>query len=1261
MAFTDILNYKIIRLIGSGGMGSVYLAANVNIDQQVAIKVIRPEYAKNPEIRARFKKEAEFLCSLDHPGIVKFLNYVETDNGLFLIMEYVKGITLKDFIEKKNGLIVESKAYSMLNEILDAFSYAHKKGVIHRDIKPSNIIITEDGHAKIMDFGIAGIVSGEESGNDNFAGGTPAYMSPEQIYGRHLDPRSDIYSLGVLIFNMLSGKAPYDSTKLTDFAIKSKVVKEELPRMKEFYPYISDKMQDVVDKATEKDPDKRYQNCSELRADVKKAIAPDRLSPGMKYGLIAFAVLLLIGVFLIWDYNRTKIEYYADYVEVFGIPKGIHRLSKNEVGHRDASYRFEKSKGKVRRVSHINSAGNLIRHSDSEFKDKIIDMTMTYVEGSDKVDTQTFRNQSGRVLYVKDYDSNMKTCTFKLNDEFGTEMTLNSQVDIFQSSFDNNLEGKSKISKYILHFSDDGLLKRMEYAGFGNIRVSDGQGIFGKSYVYDKKGRIIEETYLGKDGKPKSTKFGLAKKKFSFDRDDNLVKIEYLTADGKPSSDGNNCPVVNIDYDKWGNRIMERYYTFDGKPTLRTDDQVAGYSYEYDDKGHKVKITCIGIDGGQTYSFGYAGVLYEYDDNGYRSAISHIDTKGNAAINTSEDISYFRAEIKNDKYGNPLEYSFLNIDGKPIETIYSPVIKITYDDEGKETSRYFCNPQGQPIIAPASGYAGYVMEYNDQGRVSKLTYKSADKKNLVVPVSLICEKRWEYDARGNIISISYFDDKGKPVADNEGISSYRMEYDDNGNEISRSFFDASGKPVIGSGYCAILEYQYDDQGNLSAYRYKGVDGKPMMVKGEAGRMNSFDARGNLTSTYPLGLDGKMLSGATEIRNKYDERDNVTERAYYNAAGNPTNDENGIHREVSKYDNLNHLIRSETYDTNGKLKNSKGVNAAIRINEYDDRGNLITSTFFDASGKRGSDNLNVHKYYNEYDKIVNKITHQISFGIDGKPIIANGVAPEGRIEYDKRGNLTRLMCYDGYGKKINCGKGWAEQRFEYDDTGDKISEAYFDLDGKPKTDPDNGWHKCVYKYNPRRLVESISYLGNSNQPVNASNGIASIRYKYNDQNQKTEVSFRSADGKPAEINGVYYRETYQYKNGAPYKSEIFDKSNRKIAVGTYINNNWNYQPVGGGTAPNMSNRYSDWRSEWRDAAAQCPVKLNDVITIRSIRISDDSITVVFVYDFNNMIEQTDSELEEVVKEFTRMLRTQTATPSSVEIYVEIYDTNGNRKH
>lgn len=932
---TDILNYRIVRHLGSGGMGSVYLAVNTNIDQQVAIKVLRPEVARNAALRARFKQEAEMLCSLDHPGIVKFLNYVETAEGVFLIMEYVKGMTLEDFISKKNGLIVESKAYPLICEILDAFAYAHSKGIVHRDIKPANIIIQDDGHIKIMDFGIAQIVSEANVTDSKAIMGTPAYMSPEQIYGKDIDARSDIYSIGVLIHNMLTGRAPYDSTLLTAQEIKRRVVKDNMPRMAETYPYISDRIQAVVDKATQKVPEARYQSCLEMKSAVKKAIAPDPISKPLLYGgIVAATVLLLVGFFT-WDYYRTKVEYYKDYVEVFGVPQGIGSLSSNEMSHREASYRFEYSRHKLRRVSYVNSLGNLVDHHDSEDKDRIVDMTLTYTEGTGKVDTEKFMNRSGKVLYVKDYDSNFKTCTFKLDDELGTEMVLNAQEEIFQSVFDNTLQGKKgKISKYILEYSEDGYLTKVEYAGFGNVRVPNAHGIFGKSFVLDKEGRVIEEHYLGKDGKPKAAQFGLGIKKFIYDDEDNISQIVYLTVDGKPSSDGNNCPVINLTYDKWGNRICEKYCDMKGNSIIRKDGPFAGLVYNYNERGFCVKRRFLGIDGGLTYVQGVNGYIDSYDENGYLKSRSYVDAKGNAAYFTekteeeNQQPSYSKLVFTNDEHGNPLDVKILNATGELSECVDFAHKSCSYDSVGNLLTEYYLDSKGK-IYAPAKfGYAGVDVTYNLQGRISRVTYMDAEKKRCTLPNTHFCYTVREYDARGNKIKFSYYDDKDKLVMTNEGVAVTCYEYDENGNEIARSFYNEKGKPCVLNRFCARWEFAYDDQGNCISERYKNTDGKLMLVNGVAGYNRSFDARGNKQNGYPIGLNGSLAVGKFDERMKYDDRDNVIELSYFNAKGIPTVCESGFHKLLMKYNSNNQCVQDEFYGTNGLLCNVKNKNFAV---------------------------------------------------------------------------------------------------------------------------------------------------------------------------------------------------------------------------------------------------------------------------------------------------------------------------------------------
>ena len=265
MLGTQILNYKLTALIGEGGMGHVYLGEHISLGRKAAIKVLLQQYANNPEIRARFKNEAAALSRLQHPNIVTLYDYVETEDMLCLVMEYVEGHNLDHYIANVRGPIPEAVALPLFDQILMAFSYAHSIGVVHRDIKPSNIIITPDSKVKILDFGIAKLLEHKDHKLTRTGSrmGTVLYMSPELVQGREADLRSDIYSLGVTLFQMLSGREPYDKT-LPEYEVYNNIVHNPLPRVKEFYPMVSSHVQDIIDKATRKEPADRFDSCDQF-------------------------------------------------------------------------------------------------------------------------------------------------------------------------------------------------------------------------------------------------------------------------------------------------------------------------------------------------------------------------------------------------------------------------------------------------------------------------------------------------------------------------------------------------------------------------------------------------------------------------------------------------------------------------------------------------------------------------------------------------------------------------------------------------------------------------------------------------------------------------------------------------------------------------------------------------------------------------------------------------------------------------------------
>lgn len=258
-------NYKIIEVVGRGGMGVVFKAMDMNLEKIVALKMIDPFLARDENFLRRFKTEAKALAKLENPNIVSVYALRETHLGVFMVMEYVNAKTVAEWIQEKGKFSVQD-TISITKQILNAIGHAHSLGIIHRDIKPNNVLL-KDNSVKVMDFGLAKVIQehGLQNTATNTAAGTLYYMSPEQIKGlKNVDNRSDIYSIGMTIYEMLAGRTPFDRSD-SEYAIQKQIVDGNIPSPAKFNPNIPKPIIKYILKAIEMDPNKRFQSTDEMK------------------------------------------------------------------------------------------------------------------------------------------------------------------------------------------------------------------------------------------------------------------------------------------------------------------------------------------------------------------------------------------------------------------------------------------------------------------------------------------------------------------------------------------------------------------------------------------------------------------------------------------------------------------------------------------------------------------------------------------------------------------------------------------------------------------------------------------------------------------------------------------------------------------------------------------------------------------------------------------------------------------------------------
>jgi len=329
---TDVLHYRILEKIGSGGMGEVYLALDTKLNRRVALKFLLHHLCQDENCRKRFKREAQAAAKLSHPNIVTIHEVGEHQNRPYFVMEHVKGQSLKNVI-RSNDLSLD-RIVDMVIQTCEGLSKAHQSDIVHRDVKPSNIAIDADGRPKLLDFGLAAIRNTDHLTKTGSTLGTVGYMSPEQVQGKDTDHRSDLFSLGIVLYEMIACRLPFKGD--TEAATMNSVINEVPEPLSRYKSGVSDKFQDIVSKLLEKDPSLRYQSAAGVISDLKR-FAMDQLSDSKKdASQPSIAVLPFV------DMSPEKDqEYFCDGIAEELI-NGLAQVGELKVAARTSAFQFKR-------------------------------------------------------------------------------------------------------------------------------------------------------------------------------------------------------------------------------------------------------------------------------------------------------------------------------------------------------------------------------------------------------------------------------------------------------------------------------------------------------------------------------------------------------------------------------------------------------------------------------------------------------------------------------------------------------------------------------------------------------------------------------------------------------------------------------------------------------------------------------------------------------------------------------------------------------
>ena len=1095
--------YLLVKRLGDGATAQVWEAQDTKAGNiKVAVKI----FSAFGNIGTRgiqiFSDEFKNVHGLIQTNLLIPSSYDLCGNVPYLVSKYCENGSAHSLIQKLDARDIES----FVRDTAQGLDYLHKHGIVHQDIKPDNILIDDDGNYVLTDFGIS-----NQSATERDTNGTPAYMGPER-FGRNpvSTPESDIWSLGATIFEMITGDVPFG-----DNGGMVQAAGEKIPKLPNSFN--SKKIKNLVYRCLDPEPQNRP-SAEEIVLDLEENVNRKRM------WMIAAAVALILIVMSIFvgNYYSTKYVYYADYIEQWSIPKGVHKLSSDEVAHRRASYMFEMREGKVRRVSLVNSKGIVTGHNDTELYDRYEDAEFEY---SDKKQLSRIKvnNRYGHCVYVLVFtggSNEEKKVIFQHEDgkaTYSKSNTTSTDASVVSNKFID--DEVSKINGWKLTYDkESGLLLRRDYIDSDGYPACDGQMVYGKKYQYELNKKSINygkktlEQFIDAQGNIVSDKIGLAQKSFGYDENTGYwISCGYMDTNGNPISFSSSTYVTDIKngYDSYGNLCSWSHYA--NGVAVPLYGGATTHKYTYDDRGFKTKFEYLDEKGQYVYVSGTTYAEYETDENGYITKETYYDENGNLATILGDGASYSIIEHTVNRLG--------------LDSI------VRYYDANKN------------IVTDGHGVAETRITYDTTGLVTETKYYSADGSPVLYDGFYATYKR-EYDHNGNSTKWSYYDDNDMPAYNSNNVSTYEYLYE-KGIFKGEKFYGTDGNAVFNSDGYAGYEYEFDAQGNRTGKRYFDQNGATAETdNGIATEKYIVDPKSHLRTqiTY-YNIKNNIQS---VYHYKYDSKGNLLEQYAVDANGKLLTFDKEIGPVVEKheYDEQGRESRHYYTDLSKEKLVSDLYKYCDRRLKYNERGKLIEVIHLNESGQPSKNNF--YRMVNDFDQYDRRV-HLVCYGPDNKPVKNN---PESKMVYDNRGNQTETLYYDGFGKAANCTDGYHRVKYTYDDRNREIEVAYYDIVGNLVFPQKTDYAGYKTSYNDKGWVTKYEYFGTATKKVQ---GNEKIEYSYDERGNETETRFFR--------NGKIYESSkskYNSKNKIVQK-DWFDKNGKSEGKYVFIYESDNVTP------------------------------------------------------------------------------------------------------